>query len=117
MVAKKRYVPDRGDVVWISFDPQSGHKQAGRRPAVVLSPRRYDEVVGRAIMCPITSKPKVYPFEVVLPSTSEVQGAVLTDHVRSLDWVGRKATFIEALPKRMVLEVLAKLNTIIGDRR
>lgn len=117
MVAKKRYVPDRGDVVWISFDPQSGHEQAGRRPAVVLSPRRYNEVVGLAIMCPITSKPKAYPFEVALPSTSAVKGAVLTDHVRSLDWVGRKATFIEAIPKRMVREVLAKLNTIIGDQR
>jgi len=117
MVAKSPYVPERGDVVWISFDPQSGHEQAGRRPALVLSPRRYNEVVGLAIMCLITSKPKAYPFEVLLPLKSEVQGAILTDHVRSLDWVVRKATFIEALPKRLLREVLAKLQTLIGDQR
>jgi len=78
VVAKNRYVPDRGDVVWISFDPH-GHEQAGRRPAGVLSPRRHNEAAGRAIMCPITSKPKASPFEVVLQAPMAVQGAVLAE--------------------------------------
>ncbi|CAN5479276.1 endoribonuclease MazF [soil metagenome] len=117
MVTKKRFVPDRGDVVRISFDPPTGRGRAGKRPAVVLSPRRYNEVVGSAIMCPITSKHKAYPLEVVLPSTSVVKGAVPTDHVRSLDLVGRKATYREALPKRTIREILATLNTVIGDQR
>jgi len=117
VTAKKKYVPERGDVVWVSFDPQAGHEQAGRRPALVLSPRRYNEIVGLAIMCPITSKPKAYPFEVHLPKNGKLQGAVLSDHVRSLDWVKRKATFIEALPARSLKEVLAKLQTLIGDQR
>ena len=80
------YIPDRGDAVWISFNPQAGHEQAGHRPAVVLSPRAYNQKSGLALFCPITSRIKGYPFEVVLPPDLPVQSAVLCDLVKSLDW-------------------------------
>src|SRR3954454_18410008 len=92
------YVPDRGDVVWISLNPQAGHEQAGRRPAVVLSPAAYNGRAGLAILCPITNQIKGYPFEVILPSELAVSGAVLSDQVKSLDWRVRNAVFICALP-------------------
>jgi mRNA interferase MazF len=79
------YVPDRGDLIWIRFDPQAGREQAGRRPAVVLSGREYNEKVGLALCCPVTSRAKGYPFEVQLPSGLVVEGVVLSDHVKSLD--------------------------------
>ncbi len=85
------YVPSRGDVVWLTFNPQSGHEQAGRRPAVVLSPRAYNAKVGLAIFCPVTSKVKGYPFEVALPEGFAVQGVILADQVKSLDWRARRA--------------------------
>ena len=80
------YIPKRGDVVWISFNPQAGHEQAGRRPAVILSPRAYNGKVGLAIMCPITNQSKGYPFEVALPKEAKVSGVILADQVKSLDW-------------------------------
>jgi mRNA interferase MazF len=80
------YVPDRGDAVWIMLNPQAGHEQAGRRPAVVLSPAAYNGRVGLAILCPLTNQIKGYPFEVVLPSGLAVTGAILSDQVKSLDW-------------------------------
>ena len=92
------YVPDRGDAVWITLDPQAGHEQAGRRPAVVLSPAAYNGKVGLAILCPVTTQIKGYPFEVVLPAGLTVTGAILSDQVKSLDWRARNATFICALP-------------------
>ena len=73
------YVPERGDVVWISFNPQAGHEQAGRRPAVVLSPQAYNHKVGLAILCPVTNQSKGYPFEVVLPQEVDVTGVILSD--------------------------------------
>ena len=86
MVREKRYVPERGDLVWLQFTPQSGHEQSGRRPAVVLSPRAYNEKVGLALFCPVASKRKGYPFEVVLPPALPVHGVILSNQMKSLDW-------------------------------
>jgi len=108
------YVPDRGDAVWITLNPQAGHEQAGRRPAVVLSPAAYNGRVGLAILCPITNQIKGYPFEVVLPPGLVVTGAVLSDQVKSLDWRARTVTFICALPAATIVEVLQKLNTLVS---
>lgn len=108
------YVPERGDVVWIALNPQAGHEQAGRRPAVVLSPAAYNSKVGLAILCPITNQIKGYPFEVVIPPDLPVTGAILSDQVKSLDWRARNASFICSLPPATVTEVLQKLNTLIA---
>ncbi len=107
------YVPARGDVVWVSFNPQLGHEQAGRRPALVLSPVAYNEKAGLAILCPITSRVKGYPFEVAIPAGVEVTGVILADQVKSLDWRRRNAAFICRLPEEPLQEVLLKLNTLL----
>jgi mRNA interferase MazF len=91
------YCPERGDIVWMNFSPQSGHEQAGRRPALVLSPKAYNRKTGRFIVCPITSQVKGYAFEQALPSHCSVQGVVLTDHVKNQDWVTRNAEFATQL--------------------
>jgi len=108
------YVPERGDVVWITLNPQAGHEQAGRRPAVVLSPAAYNGKVGLAILCPITRQVKGYPFEVQIPSGLEVSGVILADQVKSLDWRAREAELAGRLPAATVAEVLQKLNTLLG---
>jgi mRNA interferase MazF len=108
------YVPDRGDAIWISFNPQAGHEQAGRRPAVVLSPVAYNSKVGLAICCPITNQIKGYPFEVRIPAGLRVTGAILADQVKSLDWRVRRAELIDSLPKEVVDEVLVKLSTLLS---
>ena len=107
------YVPSRGDVVWLTFNPQSGHEQAGWRPAVVLSPRAYNAKVGLAIFCPVTSKVKGYPFEVALPEGFAVQGVILADQVKSLDWRARRAELIDTLPAFTVKEVQEKLQVLL----
>lgn len=107
------YVPERGDVVWLSFNPQAGHEQAGRRPAVVLSPKAYNRKVGLAILCPITNQNKGYPFEVSLPQEAEVTGVILSDQVKSLDWRVRKAEIKARLPEEVISDVLAKLGTLL----
>lgn len=109
----KNYVPDRGDVVWISLNPQAGHEQAGRRPAVVVSPAAYNGKVGLALLCPITGQVKGYPFEVSIPSGLPVSGAVLSDQVKSLDWRARRAERLCALPEPVIVEVLRKLNPLV----
>ncbi len=109
------YVPERGDAVWISLNPQAGHEQAGRRPAVVLSPSAYNGRVGLALLCPITNQIKGYPFEVVLPVGVGVTGAILADQVKSLDWRARRAERISALPAETVAQVLAKLTTLLSN--
>ena len=108
------YIPKRGDVVWISFNLQAEHQQAGRRPAVVLSPKAYNRKVGLAIMCPISNQAKGYPFEVLLPNEVNVSGVILSDRVKNLDWRVRKAEFKESLPNEVIDEVLAKLETLLG---
>lgn len=107
------YVPDRGDAIWISFNPQAGHEQAGRRPAIVLSPAAYNRKVGLAIFCPITNQIKGYPFEVVIPTGLKVSGAVLSDQAKSLDWKVRDAELIVRLPASVIVEVLKKLKTLL----
>ncbi len=114
MVARRPRVPDRGDVVWITLVPQAGHEQVGRRPAVVLSPAAYNGKVGLALMCPITSRIKGYPFEVVLPVGLPVTGVVLSDQVKSLDWRARRAEQICALPRLAVSEILQKLAALLA---
>ncbi len=110
----RRYVPSRGDVVWLSFSPQAGHEQAGRRPALVISPASYNGKVGLALLCPITSQVKGYPFEVSIPAGLKVSGVVLSDQVKSLDWRARKAEFVCQLPSAATLEVLDKLGTLLS---
>jgi len=107
------YVPDRGDAVWLNFNPQIGHEQAGRRPALVLSPAAYNRKVGLAVFCPITTQVKGYPFEVVIPAGLKISGAVLSDQVKSLDWKVRDSKFIVRVPKAVIDEVLKKLRTLI----
>lgn len=107
------YVPDRGDAIWLQFNPQAGHEQAGHRPALVLSPKSYNEKVGLIICCPITTKVKGYPFEVTIPNSPDVTGVVLSDQVKSLDWKVRQAKFIAKVPKTVIKDVLAKLNTLL----
>ena len=108
------YVPDRGDVIWISFNPQAGHEQAGRRPAVVLSPAAYNGKVGLTILCPITNQVKGYPFEVMIPQGQKVTGAILCDQAKSLDWKARMAELIGKLPEAVINDVLKKLNTLLS---
>jgi mRNA interferase MazF len=108
------YIPERGDVVWISFDPQAGCEQAGHRPALVLSPASYNNRVGLMLLCPITNKVKEYPFEVNIPTGLKVTGVILADQIKSLDWLVRNATFICRLPPTTVNEVLRKLNTLLS---
>ncbi|HEY7680083.1 MAG TPA: endoribonuclease MazF [Terriglobia bacterium] len=110
----RRYVPQRGDVVWLSFDPQAGHEQMGRRPGLVLSPAEYNGKVGLALFCPITSHVKGYPFEVAIPHGLPVVGVVLSDQVKSLDWRARRAEFVGRLSKVHVQEVLDKLGALLS---
>ena len=107
------YVPDRGDVVWITFNPQAGHEQAGRRPAVVLSPKAYNGKVGLALFCPVTSREKGYPFEVAIPEGLPISGVILSDQVKSMDWRVRKAEKVCTLPMVSIVQVLQRINALI----
>jgi mRNA interferase MazF len=108
------YIPDAGDLVWFSFSPQAGREQAGRRPALVLSPRTYNEPVGLCVVCPITGQAKGYPFEVELPEGLAVQGVVLSDHVKSADWRERRAEWIGAAPAEVLEAVRGRLKPLLG---
>ena len=110
------YIPDSGDIVWIMFNPQAGHEQAGHRPALVLSPKAYNGKVGLAILCPITSQTKGYPFEVLIPEGLKISGAILSDQVKSLDWKARQAEFVCKLPATNFNEVVQKLSTLIRQQ-
>ncbi len=107
------YVPDRGDVVWLQFNPQSGHEQAGKRPALTLSPKEYNQKVGLAIFCPLTNQEKGYPFEVKIRG-SKISGVILADQVKSLDWRKREAEFIIKVPSNVINEIIKLLNTLIS---
>ena len=113
MVNPGPYVPQRGDVVWITLNPQAGHEQAGRRPAVILSPQAYNAKVGLALLCPITSQAKDYPFEVAIPEGLPVAGVILSDHIKSLDWRARNAEWVCSLPPLITAEVLVKSQTLL----
>ncbi len=110
----RAFVPDAGDLIWLTFDPQKGREQSGRRPALVLSPAAYNARTNLAIVCPVTSHVKGYPFEVPLPSGSGIGGVVLADHVKSLDWKERRAEAAGQAPDTIVLEVLARLAPLLG---
>jgi mRNA interferase MazF len=107
------FVPSRGDAVWIQLKPQAAYEHAGRRPALILSPAAYNAKVGLAILCPITSQVKGYPFEVHVRG-ERVEGVVLSDQVKSLDWRARQAELIEQVPGAVVEEVLQKLATLLA---
>ena len=109
----RQYVPDRGDIVWLQFNPQTGHEQAGHRPALVVSPRAYNARVGLALFCPVTAQVKGYPFEVVLPSGLEAQGAILSDQVKSLDWRERKAKRVCMVPTEILEETVALILALV----
>lgn len=111
----RRYVPRRGDIVWLSFTPQAGHEQAGRRPALVLSPSAYNGKVGLALFCPITSRAKGYPFEVAIPNGLAVTGVVLADQVKSLDWRARQAEFADRLADADINAVLGIVIAILSE--
>ena len=115
MVTGAAYVPKRGDLIWITLNPQAGHEQSGRRPALVISPGAYNAKVGLALLCPVTSRSKGYPFEVGIPPGVGVEGVVLSDQVKSLDWRARNAERIAALPGSSLREVLARLGTLVGE--
>jgi len=108
------YIPNAGDLIWLSFTPQAGREQAGRRPGLVLSPRAYNAKVGLCLVCPVTGQAKGYPFEVALPTGLPVQGVVLADHVKSADWQARNSEHIAITPAEVVEEVCAKLKPLLG---
>jgi len=107
------YAPHRGDAIWVDLNPQAGHEQAGRRPAIVLSPASYNSKVGLAIICPITNQVKGYSFEVPIPSGQAVTGVILADQVRSIDWQARNSKLICLLPPTTVAEVIARLGRLL----
>jgi mRNA interferase MazF len=115
LVTTARYIPERGDVVWLSHDPQRGHEQAGRRPALVLSPRAYNERSHNlAVFVPITSQPKGFKFEVPVPPSSGATGVILTDHIKSLDWVARRASYIGRVPSSTIQNVTKIIATFLA---
>lgn len=113
-MVNKDYIPDRGDLVWINFNPQSGKEQASKRPAIILSPKKYNQKTSLALMCPLTTQIKGYPFEVLIKG-KKVQGAILSDQVRSLDWQSRKARFIEKLSLKKIQSVQENIIVLITE--
>jgi len=108
------FAPEAGDLIWLNFDPQAGHEPAGRRPALVLSPKIYNQKSGLVLVCPVTTHAKGYPFEVATPAGCGVTGVILADHIRSLDWKVRRASRIGRLPVTALHDVLARLAPLLG---
>jgi mRNA interferase MazF len=109
-----RYVPDTGHIIKIDFDPQAGHEQGGWRPALVLSPAKYNKPTGLAIVVPITNQTKGYPFEVALPKHIKTTGVVLADAVKNADWIAPKARYVETVPDKVLADVQARLGALLG---
>lgn len=109
----QRYIPEQGDIVWLDFDPQAGHEQARRRPALVLSPRSYNQATKLMLCCPITSRVKGYPFEVAILGSAKIAGVVLSDQIRSLDWMVRNAQFIDRVADTVLSEVAMKQKVLL----
>lgn len=107
------YVPKQGDIIWINFNPQLGREQAGRRPAIVISPLAYNRRVRLVLVCPITTKPKGYPFEVPIPEGLAISGTILADQIKSLDWQERQAEFACKAPLTLVVQVTNVLVTLM----
>jgi mRNA interferase MazF len=111
-VSRKVYVPDRGDLVWLEFDPQTGSEQRGKRPALTLSPREYNGKVGLALFCPITSRVKGYPFEVRI--SGKIEGVILADQIKSLDWKSRNAQLIAKARPSVVAAALENIALLLS---
>ncbi len=111
-MVNKQYIPERGDIVWLNFNPQSGHEQMGKRPAIVISPKNYNSKTNLALFCPITSKIKNYPFEVKILQ-NEIKGAILSDQIKSLDWKERNVEFIGKSSEKVLEEVINKILVLI----
>lgn len=107
------YIPSRGDIVYLDFDPTKGHEQRGHRPAFVMSPLGYNERSSLALFMPITKQKKGYPFEVILPDGLKIQGVILADHIKCLDWKARTVQFIEVAPEEVISEVQAKIEPLL----
>ena len=112
-MSRRPYVPDRGDIVWLQFNPQAGHEQAGHRPALVLSPASYNRRSGLMLCCPMTSQTKGYPFEVLIAADTDRNSVVLADQVKSLDWKVRKAVKKGTASIEVIAETLSKLHTLL----
>ena len=108
------YIPDRGDIVWLNFNPQTGHEQKGKRPAIVISPKEYNRKVNLGLFCPITSKEKGYPFEVKI-TNKKINGVVLSDQIKSLDWTKREMEYIIKATEEETGEVVEKINQLVGE--
>ncbi len=108
------YIPDRGDIVWLNFSPQQGHEQAGMRPAIILSPKSYNQSSKLMLACPITSKIKHYPFEVRI-KVNKIDGVVLADQVKILDWTMRDMSFAEKAPDEVLEHTQELIETLLGD--
>ena len=113
-MVRKKYIPQRGDIVWLNFDPQSGHEQKGKQPAMVISPKEYNAKTCLGLFCPITGSVKDYPFEVQI-DCKNIKGVVLADRVKSLDWETRKAEFIEKMPAEGIGEVIEKIGVLLSE--
>jgi len=111
-MVKKKYFPERGDIVWLDFNPQAGHEQKGKRPAIVISPKEYNEKTGLGLFCPITSKIKNYPFEVKIVN-KKIDGVVLSDQIKSLDWETREIEFIIKETSETIGEIINKINVLL----
>jgi len=113
-VVRGAHVPETGNFIWLTFDPQAGREQAGRRPALVLSPRAYNAKAGVALVCPITNQAKWYPFEVAVPVGHGATGVILADHIKSVDWKARRAEKLGQCPVDVIEEVRARLAPLLG---
>jgi len=109
------YVPDRGDIVWLNFNPQAGHEQRGKRPALILSPKIYNEKTSLCLCLPITSKVKGYPFEVVFPPKLAIEGVILSDQIKNLDFTAREITFICKAPNSVIDMVQKNVLALVGE--
>jgi len=113
-MVNKEYIPERGDIVWLNFNPSSGHEQQGKRPAFVVSPEKYNEKTGLGLFCPVTSKIKDYPFEVKI-NNKKIKGVVLADQIKNLDWKTRNIEFIIKEPPEKIEEIVNKISALISD--
>lgn len=112
-MARASYVPQRGDFVWLDLNPRIGHEQAGHRPALVLSPMVFNRKSGLCVVCPATSRPKGYPFEVPYPEADDPHTVILAEHVRCVDWRARRIRFSHQATPKVLNEVVAKLDALI----
>lgn len=112
-MVNKKYIPELGDIVWLNFNPASGHEQQGKRPAIVISPKKYNEKTGLGLFCPITSKVKDYPFEVKIKK-NKINGVVLSDQIKSLDWKTREIEFITKETQKKIEEIISKINVLLS---